>query len=436
MSGEGNRREALAGATVFMTMAYIIIINPVILSAAGMPFGPAMVATIMTAGLATIACGLYAKRPFAMAPYMGENAFFAYSVVIALGVAWNAALGAVLIAGLLFVLLSFSGLRKKMLEAVPPFLSATWGMAIGLFLLFIGLANAGISMPGVPGAPLSIGDLARPEALVVMVGIALTLYLHVKKVVGSILIGTMATLALGFILGGIGYGTSLPSSVPSIFGPIPDWGEVLFRVDMVGALNWTVLPIILVMFLMDFLDTAGTVLGLGAKAGFLDEKGRLPGVEKVMQVDAVATVAAGLMGTSTTGVFIESATGIEQGGRTGLTAVVAGLLFLGMIALTPFFSGIPVEFLGIAAAPALVVVGISMMSPIKRIDFDDMTQAVPAVLTIAFMLFTFNIGFGLAVGLIAYPLVMTVSGRHWEVGKLGWLLMALGALLFLIYPYS
>ncbi|MCG7840347.1 MAG: NCS2 family permease, partial [Methanomassiliicoccales archaeon] len=319
-----DRREIIAGATIFMTMAYIIIVNPVILSAAGIPFGPAMVATIMVAGIATLACGLYAKRPFALAPYMGENAFLAYSVVIALSVTWNVALGAVFIAGLLFLLFSLSGLRKTLLDAIPPFLSATWGVAIGLFLLFIGLANAGISLPGVPGAPLAIGDLARPEVIVVLIGIAITLYLHIKKVVGSVLLGMAVTLALGFVLGGLGYGTTLPTEVPSLFGPIPDWGEVLFKMDVVGALNLTLLPIILVMFLMDFLDTAGTVLGLGAKAGFLDEKGKLPGMDKVVRVDAAATVMAGVFGTSTTGVFIESATGIEQGGRTGRTAVVAG----------------------------------------------------------------------------------------------------------------
>jgi len=430
-----DRREIIAGATIFMTMAYIIIINPVILSAAGIPFGPAMVATIMVAGIATLACGLYAKRPFALAPYMGENAFLAYSVVIALSVTWNVALGAVFIAGLLFLLFSLSGLRRTLLDAIPPFLSATWGVAIGLFLLFIGLANAGISLPGVPGAPLAIGDLARPEVIVVLIGIAVTLYLHIKKVVGSVLLGMAVTLALGFILGGLGYGTTLPTEVPSLFGPIPDWGEVLFKMDVVGALNLTILPIILVMFLMDFLDTAGTVLGIGAKAGFLDAKETLPGMTKVVQVDAAATVMAGVFGTSTTGVFIESATGIEQGGRTGRTAVVAGLLFLGMLALTPFFAGIPSGFLGMAAAPALVVVGISMMSPIKKIDFEDMTQAIPAVLTIAFMLFTFNIGFGLAIGLISYPLAMVASGRRKELSRLSWLLFALGALLFVIYPY-
>lgn len=425
----------MAGATIFMTMSYIIIVNPVILSAAGMPFGPAMVATILAAGVATLLCGLYAKKPFALAPYMGENAFFAYSVVLALGVTWNVGLGAVFIAGLVFLAFSLSGLRRTLVDAIPPFLSSAWGVSIGLFLIFIGLANSGISVPGVPGAPLQIGDLAQPEVIIVFIGILVTLYLHLKKVVGSLLLGMVVMLVLGFGLGALGYGTSLPTEVPSLFGPIPDWGEVLLKMDVAGALNLTLLPVIIVMFLMDFLDTAGTVLGLGAKADMLDEKGRLPGMEKVMQVDASATVIGGVFGTSTTGVFVESASGVEQGGRTGKTAIVAGALFLAMLALTPFFAGIPSGFLSVVVAPALVVVGISMMTPIKNIDFEDMTNAIPAVLTIALMVFTFNIGFGLAIGLIAYPLTMAASGRRKELSKLNWLLLGLGALLFICYPY-
>lgn len=282
---------------------------------------------------------------------------------------------------------------------------------------------------------MSIGNLVQPEIIIVFIGIAITLYLYLKKVVGSILIGMVTTLVLGFILGIMGFGSSLPTGVPSLLGPLPDWGEVLFKMDVIGALNLTLIPIIVVLFLMDFLDTAGTVLGLGAKAGLLDEKGRMPGIEKVMQVDATSTVLAGAFGTSTTGVFIESASGIEQGGRTGKTAIVVGVLFLAMLALTPFFTAIPTSFLGIVAAPALVVVGISMMSPIKRIDFEDMAQAIPAVLTIAFVLFTFNIGFGLAIGLISYPLVMTSMGHRKKLHWSNWLLLVLGALLFIIYPY-
>lgn len=433
-----NQREIIAGATIFMTMAYIIIVNPVILSAAGMPFGAAMVATIVTAGVATLMCGIIAKRPFGMAPYMGENAFFAYSVVIGLGIAWSVALGAVFIAGVLFLIFSLSGLRRTTINAVPPFLIYVWGASIGLFLLFIGLANAGISVPGVPGAPVDIGDLAQPEIIIVVIGIAVTLFLHLRKVVGSILIGTVVTMGLGFIVGSMGYGTILPTEVPSLFGEMPDWGEVLFQMDVPGALALNMIPIILVLFLMDFMDTTGTILGLSAKAGFLDYEGRLPKWDKTIQVDAATTVMAGAFGTSTTGTFVESATGIEQGGRTGKTAIVAGVLFLVMLAFTPFFTSLSHDssgFLALIAAPALVVVGISMTSPIKKIDFDDMTQAIPAVLTIAFMLFTFNIGFGMSVGLISYPLVMTASGRRKELSKLTWVLGGLGLLLFAIYPY-
>jgi AGZA family xanthine/uracil permease-like MFS transporter len=416
-------------------MSYIIIVNPVILSVAGVPFGPAMVATILAAAVASIACGIYARKPFAMAPYMGENAFFTYSIVIALGVTWNVALGVIFLAGILFLLISFSGFRNKMVNAIPRFMPYAWGAAIGLFLMFIGLANAGIAIPGTPGAPVQIGYLDRPEAILVFIGIALTLFLYVKKVVGSVLIGTGVMIALGFIIGGLGFGTDLPHTIPQLWGPIPDWGQVLFKLDIGGAMSLTLIPVILVVFFMDFLDTAGTMLGLGAKGGFLDDDGHLPGADKVMQVDAAATAVGGLFGTSTVGAFIESATGIEQGGRTGMTAVVVGSLFLATIALTPFFVALPVSFLQLVAAPALVVIGVSMLSSVQKIDMDDMAQLIPTVLTIGFMLFTFNIGFGLAIGLVAYPLVMAATGRAKKVEKFAWVLLLIGALLFLIYPY-
>ncbi|RLI26695.1 MAG: NCS2 family permease [Candidatus Hecatellales archaeon] len=417
-------------------MAYIIIVNPVILHNAGMPLGPVMVATIMAAAVATILTGVYAKRPFAMAPYMGENAFFAFAVVAALGVTWNVALAAVFVAGIIFFLISISGLRRVLVEAIPPFLAASWAVAIGLFLMFIGLANAGVSLPGIPGAPVTLGNFSKPEVIIAFIGIALTLLLYVKKVPGSILLGIIITMALGFAVGAAGFGEVLPRKVPSLVGPLPNWGEVLFKLDFAGLASTLILiPIIVVMFLMDFLDTAGTVMGLAARAGFLNEKGRFPGVEKVMHVDSLATILGALFGTSTTGTYIESATGIEQGGRTGLTAIVTGLLFLAALAFTPFFSGLPPGFLQLAAAPALVTVGILMMTPIRMINFEDVAQAIPATLTIAFMLFTYNIGFGLAVGLVAYPLVMAATGRRKQVHPLMWVLWVLGVLLFLIYPY-
>lgn len=428
--------EVVAGITTFLAMSYIIIVNPVILHNAGLPLGPAMVATIMAAAVATILTGVYTKRPFAMAPYMGENAFFTYAVVLALGVSWSVALGAVFVAGLIFLVVTLAGVRKAVTEAIPPFLSASWAVAIGLFLLFIGMANAGISLPGIPGAPVVAGNFSSLNVIVVLVGLVVTLYLLIKRVLGSILIGIVVTMVLGFILGFLGFGESFPKAVPQVFGPLPNWGEVFLKLDIVGALSTVVLiPIIAVMFLMDFLDTTGTVIGLGAKAGFLDEKGRLPGVEKVMYVDALATVFGAIFGTSTTGTYIESATGIEQGGRTGLTAIVTGLLFLVALIFTPFFSGIPPSFLQLIAAPALITVGILMMAPIKMIDFSDLTQAIPATLTIAFMLFTYNIGFGLAAGLVAYPLAKTAAGRRNEVHPLAWVLWVLGVLLFIVYPY-
>ena len=431
------RVEVIAGITTFLAMAYIIIVNPVILNAAGMPLGPAMVATIVTASLASILTGLYARKPYAMAPYMGENAFFAFAVVIALGVTWMVALGAVFVAGVIFFAISVSGARKLLLESIPPFLAASWGVAIGLFLAFIGLANAGISVPGIPGAPVGLGNFTRPEVLLAFVGIGVSLFLYVKRVPGSILIGIVLTIILGFAAGASGFGDHLPEKVPSPLGPIPDWSEVLFKMDFAGLASAAfMIPVIVVMFLMDFLDTTGTVMGLGSREGTINGKGRFPGVEKVMHIDSLSTMLGAIFGTSTTGVYIESAAGIEQGGRTGVTAVVVGLMFLASLALTPFFSNLPTGFLQLAAAPALVTVGVLMMRPIKMIDFDDVTQAIPATLTIAFMLFTFNIGFGLAVGIVSYPVLMAAVGKRRQVKPLMWVLFILGVLLFLIFPYK
>lgn len=430
------RTEVIAGATIFMTMLYIVIVNPSILSFAGMPFGPVMVATIMAAAVGCIACGLYANRPFAMAPYMGENAFFAFTMVLAFGFVWKQALAGIFIAGILFILLTLSGLRKKLVAAIPPFLSASWAVAIGLFILFIGLANAGISLPGIPSAPVTVGDFTTAEILLVLLGTAVAGFLLVRKIKGALLIGILVTLFVGLGLGVAGYGTALPREIPSLTGAFPDWGEVFLKFDFTDIISTSMISLIIVVFLMDFLDTMGTLIGLGSKAGFLDKKGRLPQVEKPMLVDASVTALGAIFGTSTTGAYIESASGIESGGRTGLTAVTTGILFLAMLLVTPFFAGlydISPGFLQLAVAPALIIVGVLMMTPLKMINFDDLTQALPAVLTIAMMIFTFNIGFGLATGIVVYPLVKVAAGRGKEVHPWAWGLFVVGVLLFVSY---
>lgn len=430
------KTEVIAGATTFMTMLYIVIVNPAILSIAGMPFGPVMVGTIMAAAIACIACGLYSNRPFAMAPYMGENAFFVFTMVIAFGFVWQQALAGIFIAGIIFMIFTLSGLRTKLIAAIPPFLSVTWAAAIGLFIMFIGFASAGISLPGIPGAPVTVGNFATVEILLVILGTGVIGYLLVRKIKGALLIGVIVTLIAGLGLGLAGFGTALPREIPSIIGAFPDWGEVFLKFDFTDIVSTSMISLIVVVFLMDFLDTMGGVIGLSAKAGFLDKKGRLPGIKKVMLVDAVATTFGSIFGTSTTGVYLESAAGIETGGRTGLTAVTTGILFLAVILVTPFFAGlfgIAPGFLQLAVAPALIIIGVLMMAPLKMVNFDDYTEALPAVLTIAMIIFTFNIGFGLAAGIVIYPLVKVAAGRGKEVNPWAWALFVVGVLLFVSY---
>ncbi len=437
--GTTVKREVLAGVTTFAAMAYILIVNPVILSlptsishgkVQGPPLGPEIIATAVAAAVATILTGVYAKRPFAMAPYMGENALLALTVVLGMGIPWQKALGAVFWGGLLFLIVSLLGIRTMLARAVPRFLVASWGVGIGLFLMFVGFAEAGISVPGAPGAPVSVGKMGSASVIAAIVGMGVALVLLLKRVRGAILIGIGTTMAVAWALG---IQPVSPSSTPVM----PNWGEVLGKLDILGALRVApLIPIIFVLFLCDMFDTMGTVLGLALKAGFVDKEGKPVGMEKVFHVDALATVLGAIFGTSTTGTFIESATGIEEGGRTGLTAVVTGLLFLASIPLAPYIAMLKPEFLQLASAPALMVVGILMLSVVKNIDFDDPLQVATLAITVGFMIFTFNIALGIAAGLVAYPLLALLLGRKREVHPLAWALFAMGIATFVLYPYS
>jgi len=433
------RTEILAGATIFMTMLYIVIVNPSILSSAGMPFGPVMIATIMTAAVGCIACGLYANRPFAMASYTWGNAFFASTMVLAFGFTFKQALAGIFIAGIIFIIFTLSGLRKKLVAAIPHFLSASWAVAIGLFILFIGLAYAGISLPGTPGtlgAPVTVGDFTTVEILLVLLGTAVAGFLFVRKIKGALLIGILVTLFVGLGLGVAGFGTALPGEIPSLTGAFPNWSEVFLKFDFADIISTSMISLIIVVFLMDFFDTTGPLIGLGSKAGFLDRRGRLPRIEKPMLVDTSLTAVGAIFGTSTAGTYIESAAGLESGGRTGLTAITTGILFLAVLLVTPFFTGlhdIAPDFLQLAVAPALIIVGVLMMAQIRFINFDDLTQTLPAVFTIAMVIFTYNIGFGLAAGMVIYPLVKVAAGKGKEVRPWAWGLLLVGVLLFVSY---
>ncbi len=423
--GTGYRREILAGITTFLTMAYIIIVNPAILEVAGIPRGPSMVATILAAVFGTILMGVYAGRPFAVAPYMGENAFVAFTVVRSMGYPWEIALGAVFLAGVLFTLLTVFRVRAWLAEALPQTLKFSFAVGIGLFLTFIGLNETGLVRLGVPGAPVGLGDLTSPSAQLGIFGFFLIVLLVIRKVPGAIVIGVLATTFLSFSLGI----TPAPShwiSVP------PDPRPIFLKLDIPGAMRASFFPVVLTIFVMAFVDTVGTLIGLSARAGLLDEEGNLPDIEKPMLADALATTVAPLLGTTTTGAYIESAAGIEEGGKTGFTSLVVAGLFLLSLFFSPVLTAVPPHAYG----AVLILIGVFMIGPVTRIDFTDYTELIPAFLTIVLMSFTYNIGVGMTAGLIAHPLLKTLSGRIREVPFGMWVLAILSLSFYIFYPYS
>jgi AGZA family xanthine/uracil permease-like MFS transporter len=422
--GTDLKTEVMAGVTTFVTMAYIIIVNPKILEAAGMPFGPSMVATILSAFFGTLAMGVYAKRPFAIAPYMGENAFVAYTVVKVMGFSWQTALGAIFLGGLLFTLLTVLRVRAWLADAIPESLKIGFTVGVGLFLTFIGLNETGIVRLGVPGAPVHVGDFHQPSVLLAIAGILLTGILLVRRVRGALLLGILVTAAAGVAAGA----ATLPERWVDL---PPDLSPVFLQLDIAGAMSWGFFSVILTIFVMDFVDTLGTLIALGMRAGMLDSRGNLPEIEKPMLCDALGTTIAALIGTTTTGAYIESATGIEAGGRTGLTAVVTSALFLLALFFAPVLTVIP----AFAYGPALIIVGLLMFSPVGRLHFDDLSEVVPVFVIIILMSFTYNIGIGMTAGFVVFPVFKIVTGQ-WRAIRPGmWVLSVLSLAFFVFYPY-
>ena len=418
------RQEVIAGVTTFLTMSYIIIVNPKILEAAGMPFGPSMAATVISAFFGTLLMGIYAKRPFAIAPYMGENAFVAYTVVQVLGYSWQTALGAIFIGGVLFTILTALKIRSWLADAIPDSLKIAFAVGIGLFLAFIGLNETGIVKIGVPGAPVRIGEFQQPEVLLAIFCFLLIGILMLKKVKGAILFGIILTTIIGFAF-------SITPLPEKFIDMPPDISPVFFELDIAGALTWGFFAVILTVFVMDFVDTMGTLIGLSYKAGLLDENGNLPEIEKPMLCDSLATVAASVLGTTTTGTYIESAAGIQAGGKSGLTAVVTALLFLFALFLASFVSVVPAYAYG----SALIIVGLLMLQPITKLNFDDLSDVIPAFVTIVLMSFTYNLGIGMTAGFVVFPIVKIFAGKYSEVNYGMWALFILALLFYLFYPY-
>ncbi|GAA5481635.1 NCS2 family permease [Haloferula sargassicola] len=403
-------REVIAGCTTFAAMAYILVVNPTILADAGMPREALVTATALGAALATLLMAFLANLPLALAPGMGINAFFAYAVCIGMGIPWQSALGFVFINGLIFLALSLGGIRRRIIHAIPASLKAAIAAGIGLFIAFIGLKNGGLVVDH-PATFVALGDLTRPSVALCFAGILLTCVLVARKTPAAILVAVAVISAAGFFVpdGNGGRVTALPGSPVSL----PASLEPLFlQLDFGYLLREPLksLPVILTLLLVDMFDNIGTLIGVTKRAGLMNDQGELPGIQRALTADSLAAILSSLLGTSTVVSYIESATGVQAGGRTGLTGVVVAGLFLLSLFLTPVILAIP----GVAVAPALVVVGILMFESVAEIDLSRFEIAAPAVLTIAAMPMTFSISTGMGIGLIAAVVIALASGRGKE----------------------
>lgn len=396
----GIATELLAGFTTYLAMSYIIFVNPAILAGAGMDFGAVFVATCVAAALGTLIMGLYANYPVALAPGMGLNAYFVFVAVPELGGDWRTALGCVFLSGLLFLALSLSPLREWLINAIPRSLKSAIAAGIGFFLALIGLKNAGIVV-GDPATLVTMGKLAQP-ALFAAGGFILLAALEARRVPGAIIISVLAVTATAVLLGF--------QPFEGVASPPPSLAPTFLQMNLSGALQAGFVTIVFVFLLVDVLDTAGTLVSVASRANMLDAEGRLPRLRKAMVADSVATVVGAMLGTSTTTSYVESATGVDAGGRTGLTAVVVALLFLASLFLAPLAHAVPLY----AVAPALVFVACLMARSLADIQWDDVTEAVPAVVTALAIPLTFSIASGIGLGFLTYAGLKILAGRPRE----------------------
>jgi len=423
--GTDVRTEVLAGVATFLTMAYIVVVNPAILGQAGMPVGAVAVATCIAAGFGSILMGLVANYPLALAPGMGLNAYFTYTVVQGMGVPWQTALGCVFLSGVAFLLLTLAGVRQLIVGVIPRSLLAAVAGGIGLFIAFIGLREAGVIVAN-PATAVALGDLTQPTAALALAGLVLIAALQAWRIKGAILIGIVITAVAAWALGVHPKATGGYS--------LSDVGATALQLDVGGALNLrgdvglALLEIVFVFLFVDLFDNVGTLVAVTQRAGLIDADGKIPRLNRILLTDSVATMAGALAGTSTVTSYIESAAGVEQGGRTGLTAIVVGLLFLATLFLAPLVALIPAA----ATAPALVLVGALMMGSVAEIDWADPEAAIPAFLTIVAIPLSYSIANGLAFGLTAHAALKLVRGK---ARRSDWLLFVLSALFVLRFAY-
>jgi AGZA family xanthine/uracil permease-like MFS transporter len=445
------RTEVLGGATTFVTMAYIIVVNPAILASGHIPDGPALkpetVATILTAVFGCLLMGLYANRPLAVAPYMGENAFIAFSLG---AITWQQRLGSVFVSGLAFLVLTLFGLRRWLAGSISPSMCFSFAVGIGLFLFLVGATQTEIVIHGVAGhdakllatnkengkelianpsfPPVKLGNVHEPRVLLAVAGFILIATLLYWNVRGGILLGIMGIGAAGYFLGL----AAPPEAIWSLPGFDADYNldQIAFQLDVASVIQISFLPILLTLFLISFLDTLGTLVAVGSAGNMVDARANFPNLHRPMVVDSLSCMFSALVGTSTSGAYIESTAGVREGARTGLAAIVTGLLFAVALFFIPLFA--PLQQLRFAYGPALMAVGLLMTGAVAKINFEDLTEAVPALATITMMLFTFNIANGLTAGLALYPVFKVLTGR-WRDLNLGSIILSGMCLCYLIF---
>ena len=403
------KKELLAGFTTFITMAYIIFVNPQMMAASGMDQGASFVGTCLAAAIACIAMGLYANWPVGLAPGMGLNAFFTYTVVNEMGYAWEIALGAVFLAGILFVIMSVTPLRRWMLDSIPLNLRIAMGSGVGLFIGFIGLKSGGIIISN-DATLLSLGDFSKIETLLAALGFLSITILSVRKIPGAIIIGVLGITIIGIFLGIVNF-NGVVSMPPSL-------APTLMKLDIMGALDLAMISVIMSFLFVNLFDTAGTLLGVATRANLIDEKGDIKNLDKALKADSSSSVFGAFFGCSPVTSYVESSAGIEAGGRTGLAAVVVGILFIIAIFFSPVAAIIPAY----ATAGALVYVAILMLSGMERLNWQDSSELLPALIIIIMIPLTFSIANGIALGFIAYIAIKIFTGKLKSISSGAWFL--------------
>ena len=398
------RTEVLAGITTFLTMAYILAVNPNILAVTGMDKGALFTTTVVTSVLATLLMAFYAKLPFGLAPGMGLNAFFAYTICLTMGYSWQFALTAVLLEGLIFILLTITNLREKIVDVLPVTVKHAIGAGIGLFIAFIGLQNSGLVIKN-DATIVALGNITSGPALLGIIGLVITSVLLVRKVRGSLLWGILITTLIGIPMG--------LTKMDGVMSAPPSIEPILFQFEWDKIFTQDMIIVVFTLLFVDMFDTIGTLIGVSLKAGMVDKNGRIPHLKKAFLVDAIGTTVGAMFGSSTVTTFVESASGVGEGGRSGMTAFVTAICFLLALFFSPLFLAIP----GSATGPVLILVGLMMMSSVLQIDFSDFSESIPAFICIIFMPLAYSISDGIVLGLLSYIFINLLAGKHYKLTR-------------------